>query len=479
MTAIANKSSKQIFATKIGLTFGLVLFVTLLLLPKPALMSMAGWHTLALAALMVVWWVTEAIPLYITALLPLLLAPLLGIHPIKVAAAPYANPVIFLFFGGFMLAQAVQRWNFHRRVALKILLVMNGNPSRIIAGFMAATAFLSMWISNTASTLLMLPIAISVIETMEAEDAYSKALLLAIAYSASIGGMGTIVGTPPNALLVAYMAQSANYDLSFLHWSVIAVPLVVVSMPLVYFLLTRLIFKVHKMDHRALAQSQLLIKKEHDDLGRISKPEKLIMAIFLLTAFLWVVRPLLNSWLPLLSDTGVSIFATVLLFITPTDWRNGEFVLNWEWAKKIHWEVLVLFGGGLSLAEAVKSSQLSDWLSHYLSVFQAWPVFAMVIAIIVAVLFLTELTSNTATIAIFLPIIALFAKAMQLSPMDLLIPATLASSCAFMLPTATAPNAVMFSTGRVSIANMMRAGLTLNILFIVLITVLSVVLISS
>ncbi|MDF1654994.1 MAG: SLC13 family permease [Coxiellaceae bacterium] len=468
---------QRIVTMNVGLFLGPIIFLAVLLSPKPELLSMSGWHTIAMAALMVVWWVTEAIPLYITAMLPLLLAPLLGIHNIKIAAAPYANPVIFLFFGGFMLAQAVQRWNFHRRVALKILLLMQGNPCRVIAGFMVATAFLSMWISNTATTLLMLPIALSVIEAVDADESYAKALLLAIAYSASIGGMGTIIGTPPNALLVAYMEQSANYDLSFFEWSVIAVPLVVVSIPLVYWVLTRFVFKLHKLKQTSAAHSQVFIQKEYAALGQIKKPEKLIMAIFLLTATLWIIRPLLNDWLPLLSDTGISIFATILLFITPVNFGQGEFVLNWEWAKKIHWEVLVLFGGGLSLAEAVKSSQLSHWLSQFLTGLHTLPLPLVIVGVLVMILFLTELTSNTATTAIFLPIIALFAGAVKLDPIYLLIPITLSASCAFMLPTATAPNAVVFSSGKVRITDMLRAGFMLNILFVVLISILSFVLI--
>ncbi|MDF1797160.1 MAG: DASS family sodium-coupled anion symporter [Coxiellaceae bacterium] len=471
------RTAQRIVAMNVGLFLGPVVFLTVLLSPKPDLLSVTGWHTIAMAALMVVWWVTEAIPLYITAMLPLLLAPLLGIHNIKTAAAPYANPVIFLFFGGFMLAQAVQRWSFHRRVALKILLLMQGNPSRIIAGFMVATAFLSMWISNTATTILMLPIALSIINTMDGDEQYAKALLLAIAYSASIGGMGTLVGTPPNALLAAYLSQSANYDLSFSEWSAVAVPLVVVSLPLVYWLITRVIFRVPKTSQQNVELSQAVIRQEYAELGRLQRPEVLIMIIFLLTAVLWVVRPLLGSVIPGITDTGISIFATILLFITPINLKQGEFVLNWEWAKKIHWEVLLLFGGGLSLASAVKSSQLSGWIGQYLSDLHALPLPLVVIGVLAAILFLTELTSNTATIAIFLPVIALFADAIKLDPIYLLIPATLTASCAFMLPTATAPNAVVFSGGNVRITDMLRAGFVLNILFVVLVSILSFILI--
>ena len=464
---------------QIGLALGPVLFLTMLLLPAPEGLSPAGWRVAATAALMATWWITEAIPIPATALLPLVLFPILGIEGITETAAPYANPLIFLFMGGFMIALAMQRWELHRRVALSIINVIGTRPQAVIAGFMASAAFLSMWVSNTATAVMMLPIALSVVELSRTSETgavvaeyqhFATALVLGIAYACNIGGVGTLIGTPPNALLAGFMNETYGVEIGFAEWMLVGLPIVCIGLPLTYLVLTRLAFPFQV---ETLPGGDQLVQRELDKLGPLSRPEYLVGLIFLTTAALWIFRPLLEGLVPGLSDAGIAIFGAVLLFTLPVNWSEGAFLLDWETTRQLPWDVLILFGGGLSLASAIDRTGLAGWIGTALSGVAAWPIVLIVLLLSAVVIMLTELTSNTATAAAFLPIMASVAIGIGQSPLLLVVPVALAASCAFMLPVATPPNAIVYGSGAVTIPQMARAGLWLNVIFVGLITALT------
>jgi len=459
---------------RIGLIAGPLLLVAMLLLPAPESMSQAAWHVAAVAALMVVWWISEALPIAATALLPIVLFPLLGVTDIAGATTPYANPLIYLFLGGFIIALGMERSGLHRRIALNIIQRVGTQPKAIIAGFMLAAAFLSMWVSNTATAMMMLPIALSVIRLVEHDDedqgirsGFAVVLLLSLAYACNIGGLGTLIGTPPNALLAAYLLDSHGLEIGFAQWLLVGLPLVVIALPLVFFLLTRLILPPG-LDE--LPGGEELIRDELDRSGRMDRAEQQVAAIFVLTAGLWITRPLLESWLPGLSDTGIAIFGALLLFVVPVDWRNWRFVLSWSDTTRLPWEVLILFGGGLSLASGISDSGLAEWIGQAFQQLDGLSVIVLIGLSVGAVIFLTEVTSNTATAAAFLPILGSVAVGMGLDPIVLAAPAAVAASCAFMLPVATPPNAIVYGSGRVTIPQMARAGFFVNLLMIGLVT---------
>lgn len=463
---------------------GPALFLAMLLLPPPAGLTGEGWRTAAVGVLMAVWWITEAIPIPATSLLPLVLFPVLGVAGIDAAAAPYANPVIFLFLGGFLVAQAMQRWGLHRRLALSVILAVGTQPLRLIAGFMLASAFLSMWVSNTATAVMMLPIGLSVIQLVERgrgtggggeieraealdHPNFAISLMLGIAYACSIGGLGTLIGTPPNALLAGFMAETYGVEIGFGQWMLLGVPLVAVGLPATWWVLTRWAYPVRL---REVPGGRGAIRAELDALGRPSRGEWTVGVVFALTAVAWVARPFVEPWAPGLSDAGIAIAAAVALFALPVDRRAGVHALDWESAKRLPWDVLLLFGGGLSLAGAISRSGLAQWIGAALSGLDALPLLAVVVVTVTVILFLTELTSNTATAAAFLPVVAALAVGVGENPLLLAVPAALAASCAFMLPVATPPNAIVYGSSFVTIPQMVRAGLYLNLLFIVLVT---------
>jgi solute carrier family 13 (sodium-dependent dicarboxylate transporter), member 2/3/5 len=455
-----------------GLVAGALLFAGLLLLQPPAGLDPPAWRTAAVAVLMATWWMTEAAPIAITALLPLVLFPILDIAGIDATAAPYANPVIFLFLGGFMIAQAMQRWGLHRRIALNVIRATGTEPRRLIAGFMLAAAFLSMWVSNTAVAVIMLPIGLSVIElarrpgapgsTTPAGGRFGVALMLGIAYATSIGGVATLIGTPPNALLAGFMAETYGTTITFARWLTIGLPLSAVMLPVTWLVLTRL---VYPPDIAELPGGDALIAGELDRLGPRSAGETAVAFVFVGAATAWIARPLLVRGLPGISDAGIAIAAAIALFLLPTNLRRGEFALDWESARRLPWDVLILFGGGLSLAAAISGTGLAAWIGHALSALGALPIFLVLLIVTSLVVFLTELTSNTASAATFLPILAALALAIGVEPLLLAAPVALAASCAFMLPVATPPNAIVYGSGYVTIPQMARAGIALNILF--------------
>lgn len=466
-------------AARIGLVLGLVFLLLTLVIPAPAGMSPIAWHCVGMAFLMASWWSTEAIPIPVTSLLPLVLAPALGIGDIKETAASYANPIIYLFLGGFLLGIAMQVWNLHRRVALQVLRVVGSEPKRQIAGFMIATGFISMWVSNTATAIMMLPIGISVLSLLEDSDPkelnrFATALLLGIAYSASIGGVATLIGTPPNALLAGYLSDSMNIDLGFAQWMLVGLPISITMMVVAWWWLCRGGFQLTTGDN----DSASMIHRELAEMGPMSKAEKRVGLVFLLAAAAWIVRPMLNNLgIDWLSDTSIAILAGMTLFLIPSGRHRGESLMAWEEAVKLPWGILLLFGGGLALASAISSSGLAEWIANQLSVLGALPTLAIIGGVVLVIIFLTEVTSNTATAAAFLPLLGAMAMSLNIPILLITVPAAVAASCAFMMPVATPPNAIVFGTGHMSIQSMIRAGFALNLAGTVLVTLMAYALI--
>ena len=467
---------------RVGLFAGLAAFLGVLALPAPAELAPEAWRTAAVAFLMAIWWLTEAVPIPATALLPLVLLPLVGAGSITEVAAPYANPIIVLFLGGFLIALSMERWQLHRRIALQILSRVGGHPAAILAGFMAATAFLSMWVSNSAVALMMLPIGLSVVGYVEPVDdrdedgapggGFAVALMLGIAYAANIGGMGTLVGTPPNAFLAGFLQESYGIEVGFAEWLKLGLPLVLVSLPLVYLVLRRILARGPRTD---TAGAREAIVDELVSLGSITAAEKRVSLVFALAAGSWILRPLLERWIPGLSDAGIAITCGLLLFLLPAE-KGKPAVLDWEWAERLPWGVLILFGGGLSLAAAIDRTGLNTWLGGAAAGLADWPPWLFIGLVTAIVVMLTELTSNTATAAAFLPILGAVALEVGWDPRLLAVPAALAASCAFMLPIATPPNAIVYGSGRVTIPQMARAGWWANVIMTVLITGLTLLL---
>lgn len=465
---------------RIGLFLGLLLFLSMLMLPSPEGLSIAGWRTAAVAVFMATWWITEALPIAVTALLPIVLFPVLDIISISEATTPYANPLIFLFMGGFVIAIAMERWDLHRRIALNIVGYVGVKPSSIIIGFILASAFLSMWVSNTATALMMLPIALSVLKLVEDERQEEKqnfeiVLVLSIAYACNIGGMGTLIGTPPNALLAGFMNENYGLEIGFAQWMMVGLPIVLMGLPLMYFVLTKVVYPI-KLE--TLPGGKELISNQLAQLGAISDPEKKVAYVFVGAALFWITRPLLSNFIPGLSDAGIAIGAAVLLFIIPVDFKKGQFVLTWSDTKDLPWGVLILFGGGLSLAAAISETGLASWIGEGVGALSNWPILLLVALILLLIIFLTEITSNTATTAAFLPILASVAIGLGQNPLLLAIPAALGASCAFMLPVATPPNAIVYGSGKITIPEMSKAGVWLNFLFILLLTICAFTIIS-
>ncbi|WP_110599538.1 SLC13 family permease [Salinicola lusitanus] len=474
MTEASDQASEApSMAARVGLVLGPLWVVATQLLPAPVGMEPAAWHCVGLALLLATWWATEAIPIPATSLLPIPLAPALGIADLKGTAASYANPTIFLFLGGFLLGIAMQRWNLHRRIALRILDVVGQKPRQQIAGFMLATGFISMWVSNTATAIMMLPIGMSVVSLFadaESEDVkrYATALLLAIAYSASIGGIATLIGTPPNAILAGYLSSEQDIELGFAQWMVIGLPVSVVMMAVAWWWLTRGGFKLKLDDDNGDVIGDELAK-----LGEMKPAEKRVGVVFLLAALAWVTRPLLNDWgVEWLSDTSVALLAGVGLFLIPSGSERHRPLLLWEDARDLPWGILLLFGGGLALASSISSSGLADWIANQLTVFGNLPLLLLIGVITLVIIFLTELTSNTATAAAFLPLLGALAISLGVDPLLITVPAAIAASCAFMMPVATPPNAIVFATGRMTIQSMIRAGFFLNVAGTVVVTLI-------
>lgn len=457
-----------------GTWFGPLLFLVAVIAPAPDGLSHEAWLTAGAGLWMAVWWMSEAVPIPITSLLPIVLFPVLGIATIGQAASPYANPLIYLFMGGFILAIGMEKTGLHKRIALALLRRVGTRPDAIIGGFMLSCALLSMWVTNTATTMMMLPIGLSVIALAREQEGgkaneLGPALMLAIAYACTIGGLGTLIGTVPNALVAGFMQETYGIQIGFVQWMGVGVPLVAVGIPLTWWLLTRRLFH---LGHAPLQGLDDLIRRQLKEMGPPSRDEKWVFRVFGVIVLLWMTRPLLSDWVPGLSDTGIALLGAIVLFLipsaTPGETWESRFLLTWEDARRLPWGILVLFGGGLSLAAAIADTGLASWLGTLISGISDWPVLLIIASVTLLVIFLTELTSNTATTAAFLPVMASVALGIGQNPFLLTIPATLAASAAFMLPVATPPNAIVYGSGVVSIPQMARTGIWMNLLFTVL-----------
>ena len=449
----------------------LLLLLTIFLPPPAAQMSLAAWMVTGLMAWMVLWWITEVVPIPVTSLLPMIFIPLLGIDKLDAATSPYAHPLIFLFFGGFFLSIAMEKTNLHRRIALKALSLVGSSPGFQIAALMGVTAFLSMWMSNTATSVMMLPIGLSIIAMANAstQDQFGKAVLLGIAYSASIGGIATLIGTPPNALLAAYMSKSYGIQISFADWMILGVPLALTMLIVCWLWLTKIHFRMP-----VTKSGQNDIPAQLKALGLMSRSQKLVLMVFALAALSWISQQWLVKWTGLpISDTVIALCAAALLFLLPGEKGSGTALLEWKDSQNVPWGVLLLFGGGLSMADQIQKTGVAELLAQQLQLLDGVPPILLLVAVTSLIIFLTEVTSNTATAAAFLPLLGPVAVSMELSPLYLVVPAALAASFAFMLPVATPPNAIVFASGKLQIKDMVRAGLVLNLIGIVAISLFS------
>lgn len=452
---------------KIGLLLAPILFFTVLILPSPIISTSAD-AVISVAIWMVIWWITEAVHIAVTALLPLILFPLLKVMPIADVGANYGSPIIFLFFGGFVLALALEKVKLHKRIALTIIKLTGTTPNKVVLGFMIATAFMSMWISNTASTVVMLPIALSVITLLiDDKDGFTKAdknfalsVMLGIAFSANVGGIATVIGTPPNSVLIGLLENEYNLEISFLKWMSFGLPFSIVMVGLCYIVLVKWIFPCK---HIIFDASANLIAEELQKLGKITKEEKRVLLIFAVTVFLWITRTLINKIIPglKLSDTIISLIGALSLFSIPMNFKKGKTILQWNDTEKLAWGILLLFGGGLALAKGMATSGIVAVVTNTIAAGN-FNTIITVSLLIILMLFMTELMSNVALIAVLAPVVAGIAIGLNIPVLNVLIPVTMASSCAFMLPMATPPNAIVFASGYVKVSEMVKAGVLLN-----------------
>jgi sodium-dependent dicarboxylate transporter 2/3/5 len=461
----------------VSLIGGLVLAFVFYFL-DPFNVSSKASTVLAAAVLMITWWVTEALPMPVVALMPIILFPLLGISTIGETTAPYANPVIFLFLGGFLLGLSIEKWDLHRRIALNIVRITGTSGDRIILGFIISTGLLSMWLSNTATTMMMFPIALSVIQVVKENHGlsnprgvsnFSLAIMLSIAYSSNIGGIATIIGTPPNVAYVAYIQEKFNYEVNFMSWMMLCAPLAILLLMVLYFVLTKWLFPNRILSDHSTRE---LIHGEIRRLGPVRPSEKRVLWIFIITAFLWITRQIINDAQDLvrLDDTMIAVICAVALFICPSGDGKESSILEWSDTTKMAWGILLLFGGGLALAGALEKAGLIQQLGGWLAQFGASP-FILLFFVVLLTLFISEVTSNVAQVIVFAPVVTSLAMEMKLDPLLLGIPMTLAASCAGMLPMGTPPNAIVFSSGHIKLKQMVKAGFVMNLIAVILVTI--------
>ncbi len=460
---------------KIGLFLSPAVFVLMQLLPPQWGLQLDAWRVLSVALLMLGWWVTEAMPIPVTAMLPLVLLPLLGVSEPKVIAPFYGDPIVFLFLGGFLLALAMEKCNLHRRIALTIVRLTGTNANGIILGFMIATAAMSMWISNTATCIMMLPIALSVIallnETQGGQSRgmanFSKTIMLGIAYAASIGGMATLIGTPPNVVFKGYMVKN-GYNVDFFDWMLIGVPLMVILVLITYFLNVKILFPNNLGKFEGARE---IIRNELAALGKPSKAEKRVFWLFMCTVALWVSGSFLNKAIPglKLTDDMVAIAAGIALFLIPVNFQKGEFLLDWDSTSKLPWGILLLFGGGLALADSLYKTGLIDLIGNSFHDSQINRIL-FILLLTTATVALSEALSNVALVVVFLPVVSGIAQGAGIEPILLAVPVTLAASCGFMLPMATPPNAIVFGSGQLKVFDMVKSGFWLDVISILIIT---------
>jgi sodium-dependent dicarboxylate transporter 2/3/5 len=460
---------------RIGFILGPLLFILVRLFFKPEGLPDEANAILASTLWIAVWWITEAIPIAVTALLPIILFPLTGGLNLNTTTSAFGHKFVFLYMGGFIIAIAIEKWNLHKRIALNIIKFIGLDVKKIILGFMVATAFLSMWISNTATAVMMLPIGIAIINqlkdnpnTVEDENlVFGKALMLAIAYSASIGGVATLIGTPPNLVLAGVVLDTYNYEITFLQWFMFGFPIAVILLFICWKYLTSFAFK---FEQREFPGGKAEIKRLLTNLGNISYEEKMVAAVFATTAFFWITRSFLfDKLLPELDDTIIAIAFAVVLFLIPSKDKSQQ-LMNWDDAVKLPWGIILLFGGGMAIANGFESSGLALWIGKQMTLLMGMTTLILVLLLIAAVNFLTEITSNLATTAMLLPVLAPMAITVDLHPFVLMVGAAVAASCAFMLPVATPPNAVVFGAGYLRIPDMVNKGFVMNIVSIIILT---------
>ncbi len=457
------------------LIIGPLAFVILELLGKPDSMTIEAFHVLAGTIWIAIWWITEAAPISITALLPIVIFPLTGALEIGETTTSYGHKYIFLYLGGFMLAIAIEKWNLHRRISLNIISLIGSNITTIILGFMAATAFMSMWISNTATSVMMLPIGLAIIKEFETNatgyeqdtQKFGKALMLAIAYSASIGGFATLIGTPPNLVLAGVLEQLYNVKISFFQWFLFGFPL---SILLLFICWTYLVKQAFKFELKELPGGREQIKRLVDDLGKMTYEEKTVAIVFALTAIAWMSRSLIAQVIPGIDDTVIAMISGISLFLIPASDKSRR-IIHWEECKELPWGIILLFGGGLALAKGFSATGLAEWIATQLTSAQGLSLLVLILVLVASVNFLTEMTSNLATTAMLLPVLAPMALALDLHPYMIMVSVTVSASCAFMLPVATPPNAVVFGSGYLRIPDMVRSGIWMNLISIILISI--------
>jgi sodium-dependent dicarboxylate transporter 2/3/5 len=462
----------------VGLLLGPVFFFLTIAMSTPAGMSEGAQAVLACTLWIATWWISEPIPIPVTSLLPIVLFPLTGALDLQATTGAYGDPIIFLFLGGFMIAIAMERWNLHKRIALNIILLVGTDMRRIVLGFMVATAFLSMWISNTATAMMMLPIGVAIVTqlsdfegegTLGKSDKFGMALMLGIAYAASIGGIATLIGTPANAILAAIVKRIYQVEIAFSQWMLLALPLVILLLLACWFYMVRIAFPLQK---KRSSTGKAEIQKQLQQLGKTSFEEKAVGLVFILTALAWVTRTfLLSPFFPALNDTMIAMAGVVLLFVIPSRKKKyKQGLLNWDISKKLPWGILLLFGGGLAIAAGFQDSGLTTYIGTKMTLLQGASLFIILFTIIAIINFFTEITSNTATATMMIPILASLSTAVDIHPFGPMVAASMASSCAFMLPVATPPNAVVFGSGYIQMKDMIKAGFWLNILAIILVT---------
>jgi solute carrier family 13 (sodium-dependent dicarboxylate transporter), member 2/3/5 len=467
---------------KVGILAGPFLFILIFWLTPVGALSGKSIVVLSLGAWMVTWWVTEAIPIPITAMLPLIVFPIMGVSKMSEAAQPYGDPVIFLFMGGFILALGLEKYNLHQRIALNLIRLTGTSGNGIILGFMLATALISMWISNTATAIMMLPIASSVTQLLAKElgkendprfKKFATGLMLGIAYSASIGGMGTIIGTPPNVVMVGYMKRMYDQDVPFLDWMMVGVPIMMGTLAACYFIITAILYR---NGLSSIEGSGALIQNKLKELGPLSREEKRVLVIFSVTCFCWIFRQNINGLIGknILDDTGIAMSGGVLMFLTPINLKKMDFLLTWEDMKGMQWGILLLFGGGLALAEGMEQSGLVQKVGEYFSGQSQISGIALIFALTFISMALTELMSNVALVTIFVPVVFGIAEGFHINPIWLAMPVTFAASCAFMMPISTPPNAILFASGYIRMKEMIKTGLLLNIFSLVIIFIVSI-----
>ena len=475
---------------QLGFFLGPIFFTAILLFVPEDFISPGAYHVLAVGAWMITWWISEASPVAITALLPLMIFPALGVMNISSSTAPYANPSVFLFMGGFMIALALEKYKLHERFAINLIRLTGTSGNGIILGFTLSTAIISMWISNTATALMMLPIATSVITLLRKKDSeagthiskgeryFALGLMLSIGYAASIGGMATKIGTPPNVVFDGFVKQFYHHDITFGKWMMIGFPVAALITSSTYFIITRVLFPNHLS---TVQGSDMLIREKLAELGRIKKEEKLVLVVFCITSFFWIFQIRLNALVgsEIFNDTNIAMFGGLLMFTLPVKLSENKFLLTWEDTKHLPWGILILFGGGICLAKGMEATNIIKSIGDYISQQRHLPTWALLLILITMAVVLTEFMSNVALVTIFIPVVFAIAEGLNLNPILLGLPVTFAASCAFMFPISTPPNAIVFASGHIKMKDMMRAGLLLNIASILLIWMLSVLLLEN